>query len=133
MAELWRPGRCNETAGFLFQHECGNAPIAQCDACRKPLCAEHLHDAAGQRLCTTCVKQQQRQQAGRSTHIDNDDPYFYGDRYYDGYGRYTTGYWGHHYIQGRRHEPHDFTEADAESLQETGFDDEDFETNMSES
>jgi hypothetical protein len=82
-------------------------------------------------LCTSCVKKAQRTSPGgpsQQRHHQNegydDDPYFYGGFYYGAY-YYDT-------YHGSSHgDPHDFTEADAESLAMEG--DEGFESDMSES
>lgn len=72
----------------------------------------------GQARCTTCAKAVAR--ANRSGGAYRDDPYWYSDSYYRGYGYYGPGYWGHHYLTGRAHDPRDFTEADASSVQREG-------------
>lgn len=132
--ESWTPGRCNETAGFLFRHECGEIPLVQCVLCGKPLCEKHASKGADGPLCTTCFKQQ------RSPHDlwPDNEPFFSGDQYYRGYGHYGPGFWGAAWLSLRgthRHHmqqaPDDFTEADAESL--TNLAEEDFESDMSES
>lgn len=135
--ESWTPGRCNETSGFLFRHECGEMPMRQCQLCGKPLCEKHAYETVDGSMCTTCFKKQNQDLPGNRMH--DDDPNFYGDRYYRGYGHFGQGYWGYawlgphgtHHHHRRHHDPQDFTEADAESLNMMG--DEDFESDMTES
>jgi hypothetical protein len=82
---------------------------------------------------------QQRQRSSRDrrsrSYESYGDPYFYGDHYYHGFGRYRPGYWGHGYyassMGGGVAGNDDFTAGDAESLMHQ--DDADFETDMSES
>ena len=83
----------------------------------------------GSVVCTTCRKQQRKisrkSRQGRR-YDDNDffdDPYFYGPRY--------GGHRGYYPGVDRLHDPHDFTEADSESLHFVG--DDEFEQDMTES
>lgn len=136
MTKKWESGACNEKSGFLFNHECFRPPSAVCSLCQKPICDDHTHlsDQAGQ-VCTSCAKKRQKpgrrgqssSQRGRSSHDHHDrynEPYFYGG-YYFGTSYYDS-------YQGRGvSDPHDFTEADAESLASEM--DEGFENDMSES
>ena len=132
MAKKWEQGICNEKSGFLFNHECLRGSTANCNACQKPICYEHAHDANGLTYCTSCVKkmrgrdeQRSGTRHGRSHYNDYyHAPYFYGGYYY-GYG-YHDSYYGRSH-----HDPSDFTEADSESLATDS--DEDFENDMSES
>ncbi len=140
MAKSWEPGICNERSGFLFSHECNLPPYGTCSRCQKPICADHSHELVnrpGVMLCTSCVKKEQKQHqrggTGKSRHRRDrhDDYYDYGEEPYF-YGGY---YYGREYYDseygGGRHDPNDFTEADAESL--AGEIDEGFEADMSES
>jgi hypothetical protein len=135
MSQVWEQGICNETAGFLFKHACSRLSERACGLCGKPVCAEHAHEAQGQTFCTSCARQYLRTPDQRSG-FHRDDPYFYAGSYYHGYGRYGHGSWGSSHVHhadtsSPQHDPHDFTEADAESLRRE--DDEDFEQDMGES
>ncbi|MCA9175821.1 MAG: hypothetical protein KDB14_15150 [Planctomycetales bacterium] len=137
--DAWDPKSCNERSGFLFQHECGNLPDAACAQCGKPVCEQHTHYVDNEPYCTSCAKLDLKQRRGESRQRwSNDsgyeDPYFYGDHYYRGYGRYRTGYWGHAYYShysDNDYYGNDFTSGDAESMLHEG--DGDFEMDMSES
>lgn len=142
MPKSWDRGICNEKSGFLFSHECFQPPDDVCMKCQKPICSDHAHELLGAKqggvLCTSCVKKDRKQlgkrqarEVGRSSgnYHENydtyDEPYFWSGYYY------ATAY-QHSEPSARVSDPHDFTEADAESLQ--GADDgEGFETDMSES
>ncbi|MAD80759.1 MAG: hypothetical protein CMJ50_07950 [Planctomycetaceae bacterium] len=127
-------GICNEKSGFLFSHECFRSPIGNCSSCQKPVCEDHSHAFDGNVLCTSCAKKDRKRrgrdetgrQYGPSRHYDDHDPYFYGGYYYG-----ATYYDSYHHHGSSVHDPHDFTEADAESLASEG--DEGFESDMSES
>ncbi len=119
---------CEENSGFLFKHPCDRPSDGPCAACGKQICEAHAHvDEDGQRHCTTCAKRLQRQERRRRY---RDDPYFYGQRWYPGYGRYRPGYWGyHHYSHHHGHHHHDdLNEGDAEALGTEG--DEAFENDI---
>ena len=140
MSKDWKEGSCNEKSGFLFNHECFQEPVAKCDLCQKPVCAEHFHMfGSSDRMCTSCARKRDRGPRGkkgnsatsrtqktRGDHRDEpfDEPYFYGG-YYFGTSYYDS------YDRGVRSDPNDFTEADATSL--SAEMDEDFENDMSES
>ncbi len=144
MSETWDESRCNDRSGFLFSHDCLQMPSGRCAQCERPICEDHSQpsDESGV-WCKTCAKQL-LQSSGSSSSTTNrryqerqgwsqDDPYFYGGYHYAGWGYYGPGYWGHRTYQStRNHDPHDFTEADSESLRD---DDEpaEFEKDMSES
>ena len=150
---------CEERAGFLFKHACDRLPAHVCGKCNKSVCNEHskLNDQ-NQLICVTCTKQQSKlvRQQGQPGYYDryDDDPYFYGDRRYRGYGNYSGGYWGgymigsmgssHHHTsyssgghtsgesdESSLHDPDDFTEADGGATETEG--DADFEQDMGES
>ncbi len=142
MPKTWDTGSCNEKSGFLFNHECFQPPDDVCMKCQKPVCSDHSHELLGRQesgvLCTSCVKKDRKQLGKRqaremgqhdgnySGHYDSyDEPYFWGGYYYG-----TTHQ--HSGVSGVASDPHDFTEADAESLQ-AADDGEGFETDMSES
>lgn len=133
-SQTWDPNCCNDKSGFLFSHACWNPPTGECSHCGKPICDDHTKWANDQPFCASCVKREIQRSQRQGVHHGHDyhDPYFYGSHHYPGYGYYRPGYWGYStYHHHTRHDPHDFTEADAESLaQET---DEDFETEMDES
>lgn len=90
---------------------------------------------------------QSRVAPSRSTGYYRDDPYFYGSYWYPGYGYHGYGYHRSYAdtthndpstpardpgtASGSGHDPHDFTEGDAESLKQEG--DEPFEAEMGES
>ena len=128
MNEQWDRNFCNEKSGFLFSHACDRPASVSCGHCDKPVCGDHLHSVEGQSVCTSCAKRQKSQAGNRTNrHYDryDDDPYFYGGYYY-GSGFHSFGY-----RSASQHDPHDFTEADSESLlsdHEDGF-----ENDMSES
>lgn len=52
----WTPGACNETAGFLFSHECGEGSVFKCDRCTKPICHAHAHQSTAGTVCTSCAR-----------------------------------------------------------------------------
>jgi hypothetical protein len=110
------PGSCQETAGFLFTHDCPRPASRQCALCAKPICAEHAHLTLNEWLCTECVRSQKKGRPGdtssRATRgLGTDNPYLYSSYYYNGYGFYGPGAWGHEAF-----DPNDFTEADGGSL-----------------
>ena len=131
MGKEWDMATCNEKSGFLFDHDCFRPPVGACVGCRKPVCDDHAHDLEGSVVCTSCAKEQQFRRRTHDSHHHDDyhhydnDPYFYGGYYYG------SQYYYHTYHQEGHHDPHDFTEADAESLMDEG--DAGFETDMSES
>ena len=132
MESSWKSGACNERAGFLFSHDCSRVPIHSCVACQRPICEKHAHESQQGMVCTTCAKAERKQQTTRDDY-DDDDPYFYGDGYYRGYGRYRPGRWGYAYIHHHHHshDPNDFTEADEAAVEAVA--DNDFEMDMGES
>ncbi len=156
-------GMCHETSGFLFSHPCDRFSVQQCRQCQKPICEDHGHDTPEGVVCTTCLKKQK--QAQRQTSRDDqtttpsdyghttygNDPYFYRDHYYPGYGHTVvpanagstpppipvtptpdmiSGTDFDDAVDDKRqsHDPADFTEGDAESLQRE--EDADFESDM---
>ena len=131
MAKEWMPGVCNETAGFLFSHDCMRPPQVNCERCGKPVCGEHSRQEDGQVFCVGCVRKRSSRHRGMrgGHHRDHyyHDPYFYGGYYYYAYDDTMSGH-GYHDLM--HDDPHDFTDADAESLQAG---DEDFENDMGES
>ena len=135
---------CQDTAGFLFKHACSNAATGECAQCGKRICKAHTK--AGERgmpFCVGCLKQELAQ-GGKSQRPSDmgrrakgkrrrgrsydQDPYFYGDSHYEGYGSYRRGHWGHGYYQRSRHDPNDFSEADGEAFATEG--DEGWENDM---
>ena len=135
MANDWDKRHCNETSGFLFSHKCDQLPVAHCDLCQKPVCAEHVHMfGSSDRICTSCAKKRDRGLRGGTSKSSSsrdrtdddyyDQPYFYGGHYFG------TSYYDS-YNRGGRNDPNDFTEADASSLSDEM--DDDFENDMSES
>lgn len=143
MEKQWDLGVCNENAGFLFKHRCSNPTSLNCKKCNKPICGEHSRTAEAAVWCIECAKKRSQVDNTRDSnhHRDyDDDPYFYGHQNYNGYGAYYgyQHYYGNHYgdhmgshSYSQAHDPNDFTEADAESLQEEGMDD--FESDINES
>ena len=126
---------CQETAGFLFKHACGNKPLGQCDTCSKWVCKRHTRVVEGANLCIGCAKAQLRpgkqtgggrgagrgggRGGGRGRRSYDDDPYFYGYSHYQGYDSYRQGSWGHdYYLQTR--DADEFTEADGASFATEG-------------
>ncbi len=140
--KIWVQGRCNDRSGFLFSHECGNPPVAECGVCQRPICEKHRREGDSGSACVTCAKQELRS-AGRSQgatgrryghhgSYHDDDPYFYSGYRYRGYGHYGHGYWGYgSYHRASHRDDADLTAADAAALGAEG--DEGFETDMSES
>lgn len=128
MPDRWDSSRCNESSGFLFRHECLHPADARCERCGKPVCEDHLDRLYGKQLCTTCSRKQSYRGGTARDRRHADDPYTAGDYYYGDYGSYG-GYRRAH--SSREHDPHDFTEADSESLASEM--DNDFENDMSES
>jgi hypothetical protein len=122
---------CQETSGFLFKHPCHRRAIAACESCGKLVCEEHSHKSnEGELLCTACLKKRRRRSRNWQSD-DTNDPYFYGHRYYPGWGSYTAGYWGYHqYHHYSTSDSHDFTEGDAGSFVEG---DEGFESSYDDS
>lgn len=107
---------CTETSGFLFSHPCRNAPSASCQKCAKGVCAKHIHPTPNGYMCTSCAKKAatSAKRHGRQWGAWEDDPLLYGTFYYDDYGYYGRGHWGHEHL------PDDFTEADGASFVEEG-------------
>ncbi|MCA8924494.1 MAG: hypothetical protein KDD82_21970 [Planctomycetes bacterium] len=124
---------CEETAGFLFKHRCGREAQTECLQCGKPICLKHVKSPGGQEHCVHCTRDKlgakirppapRRSRArGRDDDFDGDfdddfgdDPYFYAYAYYEGYGSYGRGEWGHAHARDLD-DPVDFTEADGEAF-----------------
>lgn len=100
---------CQETAGFLFSHACGEMAAYECAECQKKVCQRHAIDSGGTLLCVTCMKKQRATNPSQSSSSSYDDypPYFYGDHY--GYG---YGYGRHRYGWHTTNRHHDFTDSD---------------------
>lgn len=124
---------CQETTGFLFHHACANPVSCQCDECKKFTCEHHSVAEGMSTYCTTCAKKLARSSHGtrqlRPSSAYDDDPYWYSDNHYRGYGYYGSGYWGHAYISGsssgsshqrQAPDPNDFTESDTASVRAEG-------------
>lgn len=115
---------CQETAGFLFSHPCPRPALHQCTACAKPICSEHGHEAGGGLMCTTCYRdrdtEEENENLGDTDDGDSEEgqdedgfnPMLSSSYYYQGYGHYGPGSWGHRLPD----DPHDFTEADGRVL-----------------
>ena len=129
MSKTWVEGICNETAGFLFKHECLQYPQNRCDACGKPICEEHTRRFEVNTYCPACDAIEARARGRSVAHRYDDDSYYHGDHYYHGYGYYGTG--RHHLHHAHERDPNALNAGDAESLRNEG--DEDFEADMSES
>lgn len=122
-----RPGECQETAGFLFSHRCGDVAVRECVDCQKPICQRHSIDSGGFMRCVQCEKKRiseqnsgNRTDGGGANSYDSSSPFFYGYGY--GYG-YGPGYhWGagHHsnHFSSWRTSPthHNLTDSDEASL-----------------
>ena len=111
------PGSCLERAGFLFAHDCPRPASQRCERCSKTICAEHSHQDGRQVLCTECFRSflQGEQEAGRRRDLPllkTLSPLLIPAFYYQNYGYYGRGAWGHEQLN----DPNDFTEADGESL-----------------
>ena len=119
-------GACQDRSGFLFSHDCPRNASAMCTRCGMGLCEQHSHMLDAEVLCTSCAKQAREEDSEHEGDSEpsgwEDDPYLYSSYHYEGYGYYGRGYWGH------EHDPHDFTEADGESLLTEGHGD--FEEDM---
>ncbi|MBJ6764982.1 hypothetical protein JGU66_29815 [Myxococcaceae bacterium JPH2] len=110
-------GQCMETAGFLFSRPCSRDAVEQCTYCQKAICMAHARPRETGTLCTSCARLMPVSPGDGSS---MDDPSYY----YDSYGYYGSSSWGH----GSSRDPHDFTEADGESLRQE--DDASFEEDM---
>ncbi|MCZ7648342.1 MAG: hypothetical protein M5U26_24300 [Planctomycetota bacterium] len=121
-------GMCGETAGFLFKHSCASFATQSCTNCGKKVCDDHARPGEAGAFCIACARTVRRNEHGAADASSghHDDPYFYGNSYYSGWGHYRSG-WGSHHYRDRD----DFTEADGASTREEG--DEEFETNMADS
>ena len=94
-------GECQETAGFLFSHACGDPGVDSCTRCGKTICPRHTVTEEKQKLCTGCGKQAMRAHPdGKRPARYRDDPYFYSYHHYPG-----TYYWDDY-------DRDDFTDAD---------------------
>lgn len=129
MSDPRRKGFCEERSGFLFSHDCPRIAVNECSSCGKSICQDHTVVIEQNLVCTTCAKNRWRRS---DTESQEDRPYgdqrhspFFYHSYYSGWGSYGRGYWGHR----QYHDPHDFTEADGESLMVGS--EEDFEHDMS--
>ena len=112
--------KCSETSGFLFKHKCENPGVHNCFKCGKTICHKHSHQSNRQNLlCTTCIKKD-----ADDYHHYRDDPYFYGDHHYAGWGTYHGSRWR----DDQDHDHDDFTEADGAATDIAK--DEGFETEM---
>ncbi len=144
MSQTAKDGMCEETTGVLFSHRCDRFSVQTCARCDKALCQDHGHPAADGIACTSCLKRER--QGVRQDETDSrtrrndyyDDPYFYGPRWYPGYGRQRrhdsaddSPSSGSGDADAVAHDPNDFTEGDATSLRVEG--DSAFETDMGES
>jgi len=116
---------CQGTAGFLFRHRCGGEAVTECLDCGKAICHKHAKGPDGKEVCVQCARGGFRRRKGRAPaprgrsrardrvdDFDDDDPFFYGVAYYDGYGHYGGRSWGHEHYEDT-HDVDDFTEADA--------------------
>jgi len=130
---LYQQGECNETAGFLFSHRCGEPAVNACVQCQKPICQRHTFvnpENTSEQFCTTCGKKYLQSQQGnqptggvRPSNRGDFTDHGYGYGYGYGYDPYFyTGYHYHDYPMGgygrSRHSisSHDFTDADERSL-----------------
>ncbi len=146
-------GMCHETSGFLFSHKCDRFSVQKCGLCQKPVCEDHGHQTPEGIVCTVCLKKKAADERLAKTDTDtthhsyhdhySSDPYFYGPRYYPGYGVHSTvrrsetttssvdsdnTSGGDFPSDGASPDPADFTEGDAESVRQE--EDADFETDM---
>ncbi|MFY2556827.1 hypothetical protein ACN469_04300 [Corallococcus terminator] len=102
---------CEVSTGFLFSHACGLPAGALCPRCGKRVCDAHLSsNQEGALVCTSCAAAgDDGSEDDGSTHEDSDD----ASSYYEDYGYYGSG---SSWSRGSSKDPHDFTEADGESL-----------------
>ena len=117
---------CQEKAGFLFNHVCGEPAVLNCEVCGKAVCLKHSRRINNQSICIACAKKMQARAQRSGQRLDglgDDDPYFYSSYYYRDYGYYGRGAWGHD-----TYDDADFSEADGMAL--GGDDDVDWETDM---
>lgn len=87
---------CQETAGFLFDHECLRPGRRDCAECGKKACLQHLHEFENDLLCTGCARAVV-EAAGTKRRFGQleGSPYFMATRLYPGFGKYPEGSWGH--------------------------------------
>jgi len=135
-------GTCGEISGFLFKHACKREAVDTCADCDKPICGRHAKKSnEGGVLCVLCTKSQLDKSApaqpaqGRrhrsrwdDDHDWHDDPYFYGETWYHGYGSYRRGSWGHQHYHAGHYDGDDFSEADGAAFANQG--DEAYEQDM---
>ncbi|QSQ21842.1 hypothetical protein JY651_42965 [Pyxidicoccus parkwayensis] len=107
-------GPCQYRTGFLFAHECGRLAGATCSKCGKRVCDMHLTALGEGLVCASCAEDDdgdEDSEGGSDSDVDSsdeDDPSYY----YKDYGYYGPGStWSRD-----GNDPHDFTEADGESL-----------------
>ena len=87
---------CKEQAGFLFSHPCIQPASGPCSDCEQQVCAAHLHTFANDQLCTSCAQAVMREGEGRRRYgALSDQPVFYAEARYPGFGTYAEGSWGH--------------------------------------
>jgi len=77
---------CQERFGFLFKRQCNELATVLCEPCNKYVCQKCMRTRGGKQLCITCIKSLDDSGGYRN------DPYFYGDHHYNGWGRYDRGY-----------------------------------------
>jgi len=123
--------RCQERAGFLFDHPCESEAQSECARCQREICKVHVRSVEKEQLCTSCARKiLQKRGPSRTTRrrgMRASDPYFYGTYHYQGYRSYRRGRWGHSHYQ-EHIDGSDFTEADGESFETEG--DDGWETDM---
>ena len=131
--QQWDATRCNDRAGFLFSHDCPYPPVNECQQCGRPICDEHTrYNANSEPTCVSGMKTAATSDDSIDHRNQDNDPYFYGDTHYRGYGNYSHGYWGHSSYRSASHgDSRDFTAGDSEGLSDA--DDATFEKDMSES
>ena len=134
--QQWDATRCNDRAGFLFSHDCPYPPVNECQQCGRPICDEHTrYNEASDPICVSCSKVAKSNPQSKDPNDRRDydnDPYFYSDTHYRGYGNYTHGYWGHSsYRSASGGDSRDFTAGDSEGLSDGDV--ATFEKDMSES
>ncbi|NTX07487.1 hypothetical protein HUA74_05570 [Myxococcus sp. CA051A] len=113
---------CEVSTGFLFSHPCGLPAGALCPRCGKSVCDAHLTTQQEALVCTGCAMLgDEDPEDDGSTTTDSDD----ASAYYDDYGYYGSG---SSWARGSSKDPHDFTEADGESLRHE--DDSSFEEDL---
>jgi hypothetical protein len=86
-----KTAECRAKVGLLSLRDCGRIPDAECTACGRPVCREHMCKTDAGVLCPECSSGQQKgEPTGHARQA------FRRRRYYSHYG-YHPYYYGHHH------------------------------------